>query len=272
MFNYSWKVTSSRFRVAWGYTALAKLSYEYVDVHSHAHEYDDASLREIISSEDIVIVAVGDDFESSRRVVKLSRMYNKIVACVGLHPWSIKNLKDSLREAEKIVHLALDYNVRCLGEVGLDTKFVAETINVQREVFKLFLEAARDHGLILNLHTAGTWEEVYRLLIRYDIPYANFHWYTGPLHLLDELVKAGYSISINPAVSIQKKHQRVVQSASLEIMLTESDSPYKYKGIMMHPRLVIDVVREIGRIKSMSFDEVKEAIKRNFEHLWLKRL
>lgn len=252
---------------------MVMLNYEYVDVHSHVHEYNDNALQEILASENIVIVAVGDDFESSRRVVELSRAYSsRIVACVGLHPWSIKNLDDSLREAERVIRLALENNVHCLGEVGLDTKFVAETIDAQREVFKLFLETARDHSLILNLHTAGTWEEVYRLLIRYDIPYANFHWYTGPLHLLRELVEAGYSISVNPAVFIQKKHQKVVQSAPLEIMLTESDSPYKYKGIEMHPRLVIDVVREIGRLKGVSADEVKEVIKENFERLWLKRL
>lgn len=252
---------------------MVKPGYEYVDVHAHLYEYDDNTIREIVSRGDIIIVAVGDDFESSRRIVELSRTYSgSIVACVGLHPWSVKNLGESLKEALNITRLALENNIRCLGEVGLDTRFVPETIDVQREVFKIFLETARDHKLVLNIHAAGTWDEVYRLLLRYDIPYANLHWYTGPLNLLNDLAQNGYSISINPAVRIQEKHQKVVEVAPLEMLLTESDAPYEYRGIRMHPSMVASVVEEIARIKNMETRVVRETVRENFSRMWLRRL
>ena len=240
-------------------------SVAYVDVHSHLPEYNDADIERILTDMDIVIVSVGDDLESSIRSIEIAEKYKgKVYPCVGLHPWNVKSLREAIDEAKRIVDLALSRNVKCLGEVGLDTKFVGETIEIQREVFRVFLEAARDYKLFLNLHTAGTWEEVFNLLVRYDIAAANFHWYTGPLHLLKDIESAGYTISINPAVKIQAKHRNVVKVAPLSIMLTESDSPYKYRSLELEPRLVADTVAEIAAIKSMETNEVKKLVYENF--------
>ncbi len=241
----------------------------YVDAHSHAYEYGE-KLSEVTAGLNIVVVIVGDDYETSLRVLELARRHGFVVPCVGLHPWSVNELgrEKALREARRIVELALERGVKCFGEIGLDTKFVPESIEAQREVFRLFLEAARDHGIRLNLHTAGTWEEVLRLVQRYDIGYANFHWYTGPLNLLEEIAASGYTISINPAVKIQRKHREVVARAGLDVMLTESDAPYKYRGMELSPRMIPEVVKEIAVIKGLEEGEVAEAVWRNFKKYW----
>lgn len=245
----------------------------YVDAHSHSYEYGLDGLRSILEELDIVIVVVSDDYNSSREVLRLSQSLQRIVPCLGVHPWTVNELGErrALEETEKTIELALSAGVRCLGEVGLDTKFVPQSIEAQRKVFRKFLEAARDNNMILNLHTAGTWKEVLDLLYRYDIGYANFHWYTGPPQLLKDIQASGYTISINPALKIQKKHQEIVRQAPLEIMLTESDAPYEYKGIRMSPLLVPSVVEKIAEIKSLDPLEVKEAIYRNFSKKWLQR-
>lgn len=242
----------------------------YVDVHTHFAEYDSGKAAELLSSIDIIVVAVSDDYESSLRTLELaSRFKGRVAPCLGLHPWSVGETRgDPVAEAARIVELALDSGVRCIGEVGLDTKFVPETIEKQRQVFRVFLEAARDHGLLLNLHTAGTWREVYELLVRYDVGYANFHWYTGPLDLIGAIEASGYTISVNPAVKIQRKHRAVVAAAPDNIILTESDGPYKYKGMEMSPLLVPDVVREIAAIKGYEVGRVEKIVLQNFERKW----
>ena len=244
----------------------------YVDVHSHSYEYGVEGLRSILEELDIIIVVVSDDYASSREVLRLSQSLQRIVPCLGVHPWTVNELGEerALEEAEKTIELAIGAGVRCLGEVGLDTKFVPQSIEAQRKVFQRFLEAARDNNMVLNLHTAGTWNEVLDLLHRYDIRYANFHWYTGPPQLLKDIEASGYTISINPALRIQKKHQEIVRQAPLEIMLTESDAPYEYKGIRMSPLLVPGVVEKIAEIKSLSPMEVREVIYKNFVEKWLQ--
>ncbi|BEP17627.1 TatD family hydrolase [Pyrofollis japonicus] len=237
-----------------------------IDMHAHLHEFSEEQLKSILSGlgEEAILVGVSDDLESSYRTIELARQYSMIIPCIGLHPWSIKNEKEAIDEAKRIVELALDKGIRCIGEVGLDTKFVGETIEKQRKVFAIFLEAAREHNLVLNLHTAGTWSEVFDLLVKYDIKYANFHWYTGPLALLGQIEQHGYTISINPAIKIQKKHREVVKKASISIMLTESDSPYEYRGMKLTPLMIIDVLKEIALIKNMDFVEVKNQVWNNF--------
>ncbi len=248
---------------------MAAVGARYVDVHTHFAEYGREKGSTLLNSIDIVVVAVSDDYQSSLKTLELASTFkDRIVPCLGLHPWSVGEAADPVDEARRIVELALEKRVKCLGEVGLDTKFVPETIDKQRQVFRVFLEAARDHGLALNLHTAGTWREVYQLLVRYDIGLANFHWYTGPLDLIGAIEASGYTISVNPAVKIQKKHRAVVAAAPDNIILTESDGPYKYKGIEMSPLLVPDVIREIAAIKGYTVDLVEKIVVRNFERTW----
>lgn len=242
-------------------------SSRYVDAHCHLHEYKEEELKRFTSG-DIVIVAVGDDLETSNKVVEIAREHENVVPCVGLHPWSVKKREEALNTARKIIGLALENNIKCLGEIGLDTKFVGETIELQREVFKIFLEAARDNKLVLNLHTAGTWEEVYSLLVRYDIERAMFHWYTGPLYLLKDIEASGYMISINPAVKIQRRHQAVVRNTPLSTMLTESDGPYEYRGMKLNPVMVREVVGVIASIKGIEENIVQNHVLRNAEKLF----
>jgi len=245
--------------------------YPYVDTHVHGHEYPREELAVFTGKAGLVLVAVSDDYESSRKTIEAARKLQGIVPCVGVHPWTVDELgRNAIEEARKVIDLAVREHVSCLGEIGLDTKFVGRSIDLQREVFHLFLEAARDYGLRLNLHTAGTWREVYDLIVRYDIGYANFHWYTGPLDLIEPIVHHGFTLSINPAVKIQRKHREVVKAAPLEALLTESDGPYRYRSIEMNPLLVPEVVAEIASIKGLEdVEAVRRRIYTTFAKKWL---
>jgi len=157
--------------------------------------------------------------------------------------------------------------IRFIGEVGLDKVFVPKSLDIQREVFISFLELARDYGLALNIHSVGTWREILNLLYKYDIKLAIFHWYSGPLNLLKEFKDRGYYITVNPAITIQQKTQRVIQEADLDILLTESDAPYDYRGMKLMPSLIPLSMDTVARIKGLSTDEVHEVIINNFKRL-----
>ena len=249
-----------------GYNPVTRL----VDIHSHVYEFEEKELRSILDKlKDIVIVGVSDDLESAERLISLASRFDQIVPCLGLHPWSVKNREESISEAYRIIELAINNNIKCFGEIGLDTKFVPETIEAQRQVFRIFLEVARDNNMFVNLHTAGTWEEVFNLLVKYDVAAANLHWYTGPLSLLKDIEAQGFTISINPAIKIQRKHQEVVRKAPLEIMLTESDSPYEYRGMRLTPLMITDVLEKIAMIKEVDVEYVKQVVWDNFRKKYL---
>ncbi len=237
----------------------------YVDSHCHLYEFSDEEITGFIK--DIIIVAVSDDVESSRKTTEFSKKYKGVVPCIGIHPWEVGTA--SLTEISAIEQLIVNHGVRCLGEVGLDRKFTPETIDKQRMFFAEFLSLAKEYGLAMNIHSVNTWREVYELLLKYDIEKAVFHWYTGPLDLIDEIVSSGYFISINPAYRIQEKHRKVIEYLDLEFMVTESDGPYEYRGLKLNPLMVKDTVSYIAQAKGVNEETVRNVILRNFEKTFL---
>lgn len=228
-----------------------------VDSHCHLHEFTDVIIERIVR--EFTVIAVSDDYPSSIRTIELSEKYDSIAPCVGIHPWMVDKIdRDEVDKIEKIAEKAM-----CIGEVGLDTKFVPETIERQREIFHKMLKIAKEHSLPVNLHCAGTWKEVYDLVLKYDIDRANFHWYTGPLDLVDDIVEKGFFISINPALKIQKKHQEVAKKLPLENMLLESDGPYEYRGIKMEPFLIRETIELLSKIKSVEPSKIVEYCREN---------
>ncbi len=234
---------------------------EVIDSHSHVYQYRKEELDEYFSKDTpYIAVGVGEDYETSVSVLELASQYpGKIIPCVGLHPWNMKQAG----ELEDILSLAVSEQVSCIGEVGLDKKFVEETYERQLEVFTRFLEFARENDVVLNLHAAGAWRDVFDLLIKYDVPKAVFHWYTGPIDLIKEIEYAGYYVSINAAILIQEKSKRTASATPMNIMLLESDGPYNYRGLRLNPSYIPRAAEIIGSLKNVDPVSVIHAANNN---------
>ncbi len=235
------------------------------DMHCHTHEFEERELEEIIGEfgGEIIIVSVSEDVESYNRTVELSRSFPEhIVPCVGFHPWNLG--EKSLSEAEELARVAMREGAICVGEVGLDKKFVPlETWSAQLDVFRLFLKAAAELDAYVTVHSPGAWREALVELVSSGVRKAMFHWYTGPLDLMEEIIGAGYYISINPALKIQRKHQNVAKRVPLSGMVLESDGPYNYRGLRLSPRMIPEAAEIIGQLKGISAETILEAASRN---------
>ncbi len=233
-------------------------------MHAHCHELSLNELDEYRGS--YIIVAVSDDYDSSLATIDIARERKFIHPCIGIHPWNVGEASE--HEVNALLKLAEDEDVECLGEVGLDTKFTPQTFKKQLDVFTEFLKLAKGYDLVLNIHAAGAWEQVLNLVLRYDVGKAFFHWYTGPLSLLEEIIDKGFFIGANPAWKVQSKHRRVIESAPLENIVTESDAPYSYKGISMSIPLVKETVDYIANSRGISSSYVESLIYSNYRKLF----
>ena len=236
----------------------------YVDMHCHCHEIPVDKLREYVD-QGFTLVCVSDDIESSKKTLAIAKKLD-IVPCLGIHPWEVHN--HSLENFYEFLEKAISSGVKCLGEVGLDKAFYSKTYRLQEKVFRVWLEYAKEYELVLNIHAAGAWREVYDYLVKWDIDRAFIHWYTGPLDLLEEIVNTGYYVGINPAWKIQAKHRRIAEVLAPEAMLTESDAPYKYRGYELSPSLIPETVRFIAMHKQLDVETVKLVIVKNYYNLF----
>ncbi|MEM2009626.1 MAG: TatD family hydrolase [Thermosphaera sp.] len=233
-----------------------------IDMHVHCHELD------VIDSyaQGFTLVCVAEDLASSRAVVELARKYSYVKPCVGIHPWKVEQC-DSYQVRE-LLETAISEGVECIGEVGLDTRFMPQTITRQREIFNIFLEYAREYDLILNLHTAGTHREVFHLLIENKIERAYFHWYTGPEDMIKHLVENDYLMGLNPSWMVQENHKKIVSKIPLTHVLTESDAPYEYRGMVLKPELISESIDLLAKTHGLDREYVEKALEKNFNRVF----
>ncbi|MEM0000880.1 MAG: TatD family hydrolase [Desulfurococcaceae archaeon] len=218
----------------------------------------------------LVLVCVADDPQSSDEVVRASTQHAVIEPCIGLHPWQAHEygIRDVVNLLDRHVGSS---KVKCLGEVGLDKKFRPGTFKRQLKLFELFVDYAREYDLVLNLHAADAWVEVFELIYKRGVDRAYFHWYTGSIELLHQIESVGYYIGANPAWQIQQRHRNILEEVSLENVLTESDAPYNYRGLLMTPSLVELTVKYLADIRKLSVTDVEERVYSNFRKLFSKR-
>ncbi|RLE58211.1 MAG: TatD family deoxyribonuclease [Thermoprotei archaeon] len=235
----------------------------YVDAHCHLYDFEAKDIEEFLAK-NIIIVSVAEDASTSARSLELRRT-GRIYACVGIHPWEVEKID---KEAEISKILAYSKKADCIGEVGLDKKFVSHLFSKQKEIFEKMVEIAVSHNLPLNIHAAGAWREVLEVLDEWKAEIAIFHWYTGPLDVLDKIVSRGYFITVNPSIKIQQKMRKIVEHVPLDVILTESDGPYNYRGLLLKPDLVPSTIEAISKIKGVSAERVRETIYNNFKRVF----
>jgi len=230
------------------------------DNHVHCHEFPREELEGYVK--EWALVCVSDDLQSSKKTLELGG----VIKCLGIHPWQVEKAEPG--DLGAVSRLIERSEAPCVGEVGLDKRFVPQSFDKQREYFRAFLKLARELDLVVNVHAPDAWTDVVEELRRADVDRALIHWYTGPLDLLETIRDLGYYISINPAVTIQKKHQDVAKAADRRIVLLESDGPYEYRGIRLSPPAIQKTVEKLAELWDTTQEYVKEIAETNAKRLW----
>jgi TatD DNase family protein len=235
---------------------------KYIDSHCHLYKFNEIEIKRIIRNKDIIILSVSEDLESSLKNLILSQLNENVIPAIGIHPWNIEKVNENTFKI--IEDIIKDNKIKILGEIGLDKKFKPETFEKQKEIFEKFLNLAKEYDLNLNLHTPNASNEVFDLLIKYDIKKAYFHWYSGDEKLLEEIINKGYFIGINVATIVNEKYKKYIEIANIKNIITESDGPYNYKGIILHPDMLKDLYKLISDIKKINLEELSNIIQNNF--------
>jgi TatD DNase family protein len=183
---------------------------------------------------------------------------------LGMHPLYIK-----CHENEFPVFLKNIDKTSYIGEVGLDfSKEGYSTKSMQLISFEKILNLIAAKKKILSIHSRRAEKEVLQLLIKYKIKNAIFHWYSGPIALINDIVDNGYYFSINPEMINSENGKKIIAKIPLDKILTESDGPFiliENKEIKpQHVSLVIDY---LASTNLRSKDYIEKTIYENFRIL-----
>lgn len=247
----------------------------YIDAHIHLADpaYDQVApvLDDAAASGVAYLLSNSMDYESSLRTVELSMRFDRVIAAVGIHPWTVMNSNAEL-DLSKFDSLINENqkHIRAIGEIGLDGHYASddEKKRRQKEIFQHFLSLAERRSLPVVIHSRLAINEILEILPSFKPAKVLLHWYSGPSENLHLFKDRGYFISVGPSILYSKRIAEVAREADVSIMLTETDGPVSYYGPFKNrptrPSFIVDVVKKLSETKHATVEDIKEIVWRNF--------
>lgn len=232
-----------------------------VDTHAHIDWLDnpDAAFDRAKDAGLGLIVGVGVDLDSNKKILEISRKHPDLIRpALGAHPWMVKP-----DYHDNVDFIGENLNRCCaLGEVGLDYKVKVDK-KLQQRVLAEVIEIAAQFKKPVLLHARYSQERCLNMLKSAGIETAVFHWYSGPLDILDRVLEAGFRISATPALAYSPPHRAALERAPLDQILVETDCPEEYQGKKSEPADLIRTIHLLAELKDKTVEEIEDATTKN---------
>lgn len=250
-------------------------------VDTHAHLSDLEGVEGVITRAQQAgvesIIAVSTNLETSRATLGLAESYRGCVyPALGIHPTEMPG--DHLQTTLHFIEEHID-DCAAVGEIGLDYwhKDARKNTRIreeQRRIYEEQLKISNEHGKPASVHGRGSWKDAIELAYEYGPDMVVFHWYSGPVDLLQDLLDHGCYISATPAAEYSRDHRIALKEAPIERILVETDSPVfmRNRGRNSEPSDLSLTVKALAKLKDVSEEDVAEATVRNAEkffRLWV---
>lgn len=203
----------------------------YFDTHAHYDDewFDDdreeliGSLRE--SGVDLV-VNVGCDRKSSEASIALAEKYDFFYAAVGWHPHDAREWDDD--SAGLIRAWAKHPKVVAIGEIGLDYHYDLDWKDTQLRVLETQLELAEELDLPVIIHDREAHGDCMQIISKHPDLRGEFHCFSGSAEMAKMLVKMGWYLGFNGAVTMQgaRRALETLRAVPSSRILLETDCPY----------------------------------------------
>jgi TatD DNase family protein len=210
-------------------------------------------------------------------IVAVAEREPDVWASVGVHPHEADAHPDL--GAAALVEAANHPRVIAIGECGLDYYYDKSGRAAQRERFQAHVDAARQTGLPLVVHTRDAEEDTAEILgaaVREGGVIGVLHCFTGSAELARKGLDLGFYISLSGIVTFKNAAdlQHTARKLPLERMLVETDSPFlapvPHRGKKCEPAFVADTASFVAELRGEDPEELAEATTANFFKLFKK--
>jgi len=276
-----------------------------IDTHAHvnfgAYKDDGDEIIKRAFEQNVWLINVGSQFETSRRAVEYAQKYPEgVLAAVGLHPIHLKKqeIDAPIDEYETVEFksgagkfdyerykvLAQNPKVVAIGETGLDyfhitknIKHITEEKELQKEVFVEQLRLAQDLGKPLIFHCREAHQNLIEILkskIKNQKSKITgvIHSFSGRWSQAQEYLEMGFYLGFNGIITFARDYDRVVKEMPLGKLLLETDCPYltpiPFRGKRNEPAYVKYVAEKVAELRGISFEEVAEVTTKNARELF----
>jgi TatD DNase family protein len=233
-----------------------------IDTHCHVDLYSRPT--EVAAGADragvltIIVTNLPSAFDRACPYVQPMR---NIRLALGLHPLVAEQHNSERKRFTELVD-----KTSYVGEIGLDfSRAGRSTKELQMESFRFVLRALQGKPKFITLHSRQAESATLDLLEEHERSPVVFHWYSGPLTVLNRALTKGHYFSINPAMFNSPKGRRIIELLPPDRVLTETDGPFvKVGNRFAYPSDVAIVEEQLVAVWQMKRFEVSAKIRNNF--------
>ncbi|MDI7774496.1 TatD family hydrolase [Asticcacaulis sp. EMRT-3] len=240
---------------------------QYIDSHVnlHAPQYDDDRAEVIARARAAgvrLMINICDKVSNFDAVYQVASDHDDIWATAGTHPHEARENPDL--DVRTLLDLAEKPKVVGIGECGLDFHYDFSPRDVQAQVFRTHIAAARESGLPLVVHTREADAVMGHILAE---EHANspfkllLHCYTSGPELARQCAEIGAWFSVSGIASFKAAEdvRAVIRDMPADRIIAETDCPYlapiPMRGRRNEPAFVVHVYEKLAQIRGWTLDE-----------------
>jgi TatD DNase family protein len=232
----------------------------HVNLHAPQFDEDRDSVIDRARAAGVgLMVEISDRLSSFETTWALAQAHPDIWCTVGTHPHEAKE-NPALTAMDILVH-AERKKVVGIGECGLDFHYDLSPRDVQAQVFRAHVEAARESGLPLVVHTREADQVMGEILAEAHAkgPFKLLlHCYTSGPELAKKAAEMGAWFSVSGIATFRAAEEvrAVIRDMPADRIIVETDCPYlaplPHRGRRNEPAYLPHVLDRLAEIRGWS--------------------
>jgi TatD DNase family protein len=224
-----------------------------------------------------LMLSIGTRVRKFDQILDMVERHPDVFCTVGTHPHNAAEEPDVT--AEELVSLARHPKVVGIGEAGLDYHYDHSPRDQQAKSFRIQIEAARETGLPLVIHSRKA-EADTAAILEEEMAKGAFkpllHCFSSKAELAERGLELGAYVSFSGILTYKNAEdiRNVARQVPRERLLVETDAPYlapvPFRGKTNEPAFVVKTLEKLAEVKGMSPTDMAAMTSRNFFTLFDK--
>jgi TatD DNase family protein len=253
-----------------------------IDSHCHLDFPDFAEERDAIVERAKAagvgrLITISTHVQRYERYRDIAEQYDNVWFTIGTHPHQAHEEPEA--SPARLIELAQHPRCIGIGEAGLDYHYDRAPRDQAAQVFRNHIQAARESGLPLVIHSRDADEDMAKIL-RDEMGKGAFkallHCFTASPMLAQTGLELGLCISFSGVVTFKNSQalRDIARDVPLDRILVETDAPFlapmPYRGKRNEPAYVAATAATLAEVKGISLSELAAATTANVLRLFDK--
>ncbi len=255
---------------------------QITDSHCHLDFPDFEGEREAVIARALEagvtrMVSIATKLKNVPAVQAIAEAHAPVFFAAATHPMSAA--EEPMATLDELLALAKHPKFVGIGETGLDYHYTADSKPVQQDSLRIHIEAARQTGLPLIIHSRDADDDMARILTEEyrTAPFTGvMHCFSSTRALAEATLEIGFYLSMSGIAAFPRSTElrEIFADAPVDRILVETDSPYlappPHRGRRNEPAYTAETAKVGAELFGLSYEDFAAQTQANFDRLFAK--